>query len=26
MLQEWSKTKRAPKHADWLHSREFEKV
>ena len=24
MLQEWSKTKRAPKHADWMHVREFE--
>ena len=23
MLEEWSKTKRAPKHADWLHSAEF---
>jgi len=24
MLEEWSKTKRAPKHADWMHSNEFE--
>jgi len=24
MLEEWSKTKRAPKHAEWLHKREFE--
>ena len=23
MLEEWSKTKRAPKHADFLHAREF---
>lgn len=23
MLEEWSKTKRAPKHAEWLHSKEF---
>jgi len=23
MLQEWSKTKRAPKHAAWMHDREF---
>jgi catechol 2,3-dioxygenase-like lactoylglutathione lyase family enzyme len=23
MLEEWSKTKRAPKHADFLHKREF---
>jgi len=23
MLEEWSKTKRAPKHAEWLHSNEF---
>ncbi|MCB1510437.1 MAG: VOC family protein, partial [Hyphomicrobiaceae bacterium] len=23
MLEEWSKTKRAPKHADWLHKREL---
>jgi catechol-2,3-dioxygenase len=23
MLEEWSKTKRAPRHADWLHSNEF---
>ena len=25
MLNEWSKTKRAPKHADWLHEKEFSK-
>lgn len=24
MLEEWSKTKRAPKHADWMHNTEFE--
>jgi len=24
MLEEWSRTKRAPKHADWLHAKEFE--
>lgn len=24
MLEEWSKTKKAPKHADWLHTKEFE--
>lgn len=23
MLEEWSKTKKAPKHAEWLHSKEF---
>ena len=23
MLEEWSKTKRAPKHAAWMHKREF---
>lgn len=23
MLEEWSRTRRAPKHADWLHRREF---
>jgi hypothetical protein len=23
MLEEWSKTKRAPKYTDWLHSAEF---
>lgn len=23
MLQEWSETKRAPKHAAWMHDREF---
>ena len=26
MLEEWSKTKRAPRHADWLHAKEFENV
>ena len=25
MLEEWSQTKRAPKHADWLHARELGK-
>lgn len=25
MLEEWSKTKRAPRHADWLHAKEFGK-
>ena len=24
MLEEWSQTKRAPKHADWLHKKELE--
>jgi len=24
MLEEWSRTKRAPKHAAWLHEKEFE--
>jgi len=24
MLEEWSRTKRAPKHADWMHKKEFE--
>lgn len=24
MLEEWSKTKRAPKHADWMHNNEFQ--
>jgi len=24
MLEEWSKTRRAPKHAAWMHEREFE--
>ncbi len=24
MLEEWSKTKRAPKHAEWLHAKEFD--
>jgi hypothetical protein len=23
MLEEWSKTKRAPKHAAWMHEKEF---
>lgn len=23
MLEEWSKTKQAPKHADWMHNNEF---
>jgi glyoxylase I family protein len=23
MLEEWSRTKRAPKHAAWLHEKEF---
>ena len=23
MLEEWNKTKRAPKHAAWMHEREF---
>ncbi len=23
MLEEWSKTKKAPKHADWMHSKEL---
>lgn len=26
MLEEWSKTKRAPRHADWLHSKELDGV
>ena len=26
MLEEWSRTKRAPKHADWLHAKELNKV
>ncbi len=26
MLEDWSKTKRAPKHAAFLHTREFEKL
>ena len=25
MLEDWSKTKKAPKHADWLHKRELSK-
>lgn len=24
MLQQWSKTKRAPEHAGWLHAKAFE--
>lgn len=24
MLEEWSQTKRAPKHADWMHAKEFD--
>ena len=24
MLEEWSRTKKAPKHAEWMHSGEFE--
>lgn len=24
MLNEWSQTKRAPKHADWMHKKEFQ--
>ena len=24
MLEEWAKTRRAPKHADWLHRKEFD--
>ncbi|MCP4072922.1 MAG: VOC family protein, partial [Hyphomicrobiales bacterium] len=23
MLEEWSRTKKAPKHAAWLHEKEF---
>jgi catechol-2,3-dioxygenase len=26
MLEEWSKTKKAPKHADWLHAKELQKT
>lgn len=26
MLNEWSETKKAPKHADWLHSKERNKA
>jgi hypothetical protein len=25
MLDDWSKTKRAPKHADWLHAKALQK-
>ncbi|MEY4074772.1 MAG: hypothetical protein RJA29_2129, partial [Pseudomonadota bacterium] len=24
MLEEWSKTTRAPKHAAWMHDKEFD--
>ena len=26
MLEEWSRTKKAPKHAEWLHQKELSKV
>ena len=26
MLEEWSKTKKAPQHADWLHAKELNKA
>ena len=26
MLEEWSKTKKAPKHAEWLHAKELDGV
>ena len=26
MLNEWAETKRAPRHADWLHKKELEKL
>jgi catechol 2,3-dioxygenase-like lactoylglutathione lyase family enzyme len=26
MLEEWSRTKKAPRHADWLHAKELAKV
>ena len=26
MLEEWTRTKRAPKHADWLHAKELQDV
>jgi len=26
MLEEWSKTKRAPRHAAWLHEKEMDKI
>ncbi len=26
MLEEWSKTKRAPKHAEWMHAKELSDV
>jgi len=25
MLEEWSRTKKAPRHADWLHEKEFDR-
>jgi hypothetical protein len=25
MLEEWSRTKKAPQHADWLHAKELGK-
>ena len=25
MLEEWSRTRRAPKHAAWMHQKEFER-
>ena len=25
MLEEWSRTKKAPRHADWMHAKEFGK-
>jgi hypothetical protein len=25
MLEEWSRTKKAPKHAEWLHAKELGK-
>lgn len=26
MLKEWSKTKRAPRHAAWMHEKEFKEL
>ena len=26
MLEEWSRTRRAPKHAEWLHAKELAEV
>jgi len=26
MLEEWSRTRKAPRHADWLHEKEFSEV